>query len=103
VLSRAGYRVLHAGGADEALRVATGHADVIDLLLTDVIMPGPTGVELAARLQAIRGNVPVLFMSGYSDNTVIRNGLLSQEAAFLQKPFTPAALLDKVRQVLGLS
>jgi two-component system cell cycle sensor histidine kinase/response regulator CckA len=103
VLSRAGYRVLHAGGADEALRVATGHADPIDLLLTDVIMPGPTGVELAARLQAIRGNVPVLFMSGYSDATVVRNGLLSREAAFLQKPFTPAALLDKVRQVLSLS
>lgn len=103
VLSRAGYRVLHAGGADEALRIATGHADAIDLLLTDVIMPGPTGVELAARLQAVRGNVPVLFMSGYADNAVVGNGLLAREAAFLQKPFTPAALLDKVRQVLDLS
>jgi CheY-like chemotaxis protein len=103
VLSRAGYQVLDADSADEALRVASGHADAIDLLLTDVIMPGPTGVELAERLQAIRGNVPVLFMSGYADTAVVRNGLLAHEAAFLQKPFTPAALLDKVRQVLNLS
>jgi len=103
VLSRAGYQVLDADSADEALRVASGHADAIDLLLTDVIMPGPTGVELAQRLQAVRGNVPVLFMSGYADTAVVRNGLLAHEAAFLQKPFTPAALLDKVRQVLNLS
>jgi signal transduction histidine kinase len=101
VLSRAGYQVLDAGGADEALQVASGHHDAIDLLVTDVIMPGPNGVELAERLQAIRGNVPVLFMSGYADNAVVRSGLLANEAAFLQKPFTPTALLDKVRQVLG--
>jgi signal transduction histidine kinase len=103
VLSRAGYHVLDADGADEALRVATGHADGIDLLLTDVIMPGPTGVELAERLQAVRADLPVLFMSGYSDNAFVRSGVLARDAAFLQKPFTPAALLDKVRQVLSLS
>jgi CheY-like chemotaxis protein len=103
VLSRAGYRVLDAGGAEEALQVASGHAEPIDLLLTDVTMPGRNGVELAQRLHAIRGNVPVLFMSGYADNAAVRNGLLAHESAFLQKPFTPAALLDKVRQVLNLS
>jgi signal transduction histidine kinase len=100
VLRRAGYRVLDAGDADEALQVASDHSDAIDLLLTDVVMPGPNGVELARRLHESRGNVPVLFMSGYADTAVVRNGLLTHEAAFLQKPFTPSALLDKVRQVL---
>jgi FixJ family two-component response regulator len=68
--------------------------------LTDLIMPGPSGVDLAERLKATRRGVRVLFMSGYTDNAIIRNGLLAEGASFLQKPFTPEELLRKMRQVL---
>jgi CheY-like chemotaxis protein len=100
---RAGYVVLEAADAVEALAVASAHPGHIDLLVTDVIMPGPSGVELAARLKSTRTDVNVLFMSGYTDNAIVRNGLLADEAAFLQKPFTPHDLLRKVRQVLEVS
>jgi two-component system, cell cycle sensor histidine kinase and response regulator CckA len=100
VLSTAGYRVLEAGGADEALQVAGNQPDPIDLLVTDVVMPGRNGIELADRLRVARGELPVLYISGYTDMAIVRDGLLSQEVAFLQKPFTPDDLLRKVRQVL---
>jgi two-component system, cell cycle sensor histidine kinase and response regulator CckA len=100
VLSTAGYRVLEAGGADEALQVAGNQPDAIDLLVTDVVMPGRNGIELADRLRVTRGEMPVLYISGYTDMAIVRDGLLSQEVAFLQKPFTPDDLLRKVRQVL---
>jgi signal transduction histidine kinase/ActR/RegA family two-component response regulator len=100
VLSRAGYRVLEAAGADEALQVAGRQAAPIDLVLTDVVMPGPNGIELASRLRSSRAAVRVLFMSGYTDLAVVRDGLLAHEEAFLQKPFTPEDLLRKVRQAL---
>ena len=100
VLSGAGYRVLEAGGADEALQVAGSQASPIDLLVTDVVMPGHNGLELADRLRSARTNVRVLYISGYTDAAIIRGGLLAEHAAFLQKPFTPDDLLRKVRQVL---
>ncbi len=103
ILVRAGYEVLEAGNAGEALAVASAHKGRIDLLLTDVIMPGLSGVELASRLKAIRKDVNVLYMSGYTDNAIARNGLLADEASFLQKPFTPEDLLRKVRQVLEVT
>jgi two-component system, cell cycle sensor histidine kinase and response regulator CckA len=102
VLSGAGYRVLEAAGADEALQVAGGQPAPIDLLLTDVVMPGRSGVELAERLRTVRTDVRVLYISGYTDLAIVRNGLLAQDAAFLQKPFTPEDLLRKVRQVLSV-
>jgi two-component system, cell cycle sensor histidine kinase and response regulator CckA len=102
VLSTAGYRVLEAGGADEAIQVAGNQPDVIDLLVTDVVMPGRNGIELADRLRTTRSELPVLYISGYTDMSIVRDGLLSQDVAFLQKPFTPEELLKKVRQVLEL-
>jgi YesN/AraC family two-component response regulator len=68
--------------------------------LTDLIMPGPSGVELADRLRLDRPNLRVLYMSGYTDNAIVRNGMLGESAAFLQKPFTPEELLRKLRQVV---
>jgi two-component system, cell cycle sensor histidine kinase and response regulator CckA len=102
VLSTAGYRVLEAGGADEALQVAGNQPDPIDLLVTDVVMPGRNGIELADRLRTTHGELPVLYISGYTNMSIVRDGLLSRDVAFLQKPFTPDDLLRKVRQVLEI-
>jgi signal transduction histidine kinase len=100
VLTGAGYRVLEAGGADEAMHVAAASGTPIDLLVTDVVMPGRNGVELVERLRSLRPAMRVLYVSGYTDLAVVRDGLLGSDAAFLQKPFTPEDLLRKVRQVL---
>jgi len=100
IMSRAGYTVLEAADAVQALSLVATHAGPIDMLLTDLIMPGPSGVDLAEQLKTIRDDVRVLFMSGYTDNAIVRNGLLGEGASFLQKPFTPEELLRKMRQVL---
>jgi signal transduction histidine kinase/ActR/RegA family two-component response regulator len=100
VLAGAGYEVLEAAGADEALQVAAGHATPIDVVVTDVVMPGRNGVELVDRLRATRPMLRVLYVSGYTELGIVREGLLAGDAAFLQKPFTPEDLLRKVRQVL---
>ena len=84
VLAGAGYNVLEASGADEALQVASGHPAAIDLLVTDVVMPGRNGVELVDRLRASRPTLRVLYISGYTELGVVRDGLLAQDAAFLQ-------------------
>jgi DNA-binding NtrC family response regulator len=99
IMLRAGYTVIEASDADEAMRLA-GKYDRIDMLLTDLIMPGPSGVDLADQLRAVRPDIRVLFMSGYTDNAIVRNGMLGESASFLQKPFTPAELLRKVRHVI---
>ena len=99
IMLRAGYTVIEAGDAEEAAQLAAGH-ERIDVLLTDLIMPGPSGVELAEQLRNARPRVRVLFMSGYSDNAIVRDGLLGDSAAFLQKPFTPEELLRKLRHVI---
>ncbi len=65
-------------------------------------MPGPSGVDLAEHLRAARADVRVLFMSGYSDNAIVRNGMLGESTAFLQKPFTPEELLRKLRHVIDV-
>jgi two-component system cell cycle sensor histidine kinase/response regulator CckA len=99
IMLRAGYKVIEAGDAHQAMQLAETHAH-IDLLLTDLIMPGPSGVDLAEQLRAIRGDIRVLFMSGYTDNAILRNGLLGESTEFLQKPFTPEELLRKLRRVI---
>lgn len=100
VLRSCGYTVLAAAGASEALRLAEAHAGRVRLLLTDVVMPEVGGRLLAEQVEALCPGLAVLYMSGYTDDAVIRHGVLQADTAFLQKPFTPAALATRVRQVL---
>jgi two-component system, cell cycle sensor histidine kinase and response regulator CckA len=99
VLTDCGYTVLEAKDGREAVRVAKGHGGRIDLLVSDVVMPHLGGRELAEELLTIRPDVKVLFVSGYTDDAIVRHGV-GAEYAFLQKPFTPAGLAKKVREVL---
>jgi CheY-like chemotaxis protein len=101
VLARQGYTVLEAAEGEAALRRAEAHAGPIHLLLTDVVMPGMTGKALAERLSGLRPDLKVLYMSGYTDETIAHHGVLEPGVAFLQKPFTSFNLALKVRQVLN--
>ncbi|HXJ44185.1 MAG TPA: ATP-binding protein [Bryobacteraceae bacterium] len=101
VLEGKGYRVLRASNADEAQAVAAEMLDQIDLLLTDVVLPGISGKELADILKARRPELKVLYMSGYTENVMVNRGVLQQDIQFLPKPLTPDSLLEKVAQVLG--
>jgi len=100
-LATAGYKVLEAGDAYTALRIAKGHKGAIDLLVTDVVMPGLNGRELADRLLKQRPGLRVLFMSGYTNDAVVQQRVLQGDAPFLSKPFTPLVLLRKTAEVLG--
>ncbi|MFI5118973.1 MAG: PAS domain S-box protein [Thermoanaerobaculia bacterium] len=95
-----GYTVLSAASAREAIRLCEEHAGEIHLILTDVVMPGMSGRELARSAAALRPLVKVLFMSGYTDNVIVHHGVLDAGTPFLQKPFTPRSLAQKVREVL---
>jgi PAS domain S-box-containing protein len=95
-----GYDVLQAVDATDALRRAAAHPASIQLLLTDVMMPGMNGRELYQRLLALRSDLRVLYMSGYTDDTIVRHGLLEAGVDYLQKPFTVTDLARKVRQAL---
>jgi two-component system cell cycle sensor histidine kinase/response regulator CckA len=100
ILTSRGYTVLPARLPQEAERISETHQGKIDLLLTDVIMPGMSGAELSKRIARRIPGIKVLFMSGYIDDSVVRLGISENEAAFLQKPFTPMSLAKKVREVL---
>jgi CheY-like chemotaxis protein len=100
LLRRQGYTVLSAKDGDEALRAAQRHAGPVHLLLSDVVMPGLTGPELAEKLAAQRPQMRVLYISGYAEDAVLRRGKLGAGIAFLPKPFTRARLLRKVRETL---
>ncbi|MBM3778974.1 MAG: response regulator [Acidimicrobiia bacterium] len=99
-LKRAGYRVLSASSGEEALRLAQGFPAGLDLLLTDVVMPGMNGRELAGRLACARPDTRVLFMSGYSDDALLGRGIRTTSASFIQKPFSLDELTAKVREAL---
>jgi two-component system cell cycle sensor histidine kinase/response regulator CckA len=95
-----GYRVREAGGGAEALEAVRGEGRPLDLLITDVIMPGMNGREVADAVRRLSPGTRVLYLSGYTDNAILQQGVLEAGAAFLQKPFTAAALGRKVREVL---
>jgi nitrogen-specific signal transduction histidine kinase/CheY-like chemotaxis protein len=101
VLEGAGYRVLEASSGFEALRVSAGHNGSLDLLLTDVVMPGMSGRELSERLAPVRPAMKVLYMSGHTDDAIFHHGVTQAGTGFLQKPFTPDALERRVRELLG--
>jgi PAS domain S-box-containing protein len=100
ILQRNGYDVLEARNASEAILLCETHPAVIHLLLSDVVMPQMSGPELAKRLAQARPEMRVLCMSGYTDDSIVRHGVLGTEMAYLQKPITPQTLTKKVREVL---
>ena len=100
VLTGCGYTVLEAADGDEAVWVAAGHPGPIHLLITDVVMPGDGGQAVAERVREHHPEARVLYVSGYTDDAVVRHGILHEHANFLQKPFSPVLLSHKVRDVL---
>jgi two-component system cell cycle sensor histidine kinase/response regulator CckA len=100
ILERQGYRVIAAQHGRDAMEIAAREAGQIDLVLTDVVMPGMNGRGLVERLAGIRPSIKSLYMSGYTDDDIIRRGFIEPSKSFLQKPFTSEALLTTVRKVL---
>ena len=101
VLRRQGYKVMEAANGGEALLICEKHKGEIHLLVTDVVMPGISGRELAERLLLLHSEMKVLYMSGYSDDAIVRHGVLEGEINFIQKPFSLDGLAKKVREVLN--
>jgi len=100
ILTSYGYRVLEAGNGSEALEVANENPGKIDLLLTDVVMGHMGGRELTDRMRLLRPELKIIYMSGYTDDAVVRHGVFTKMDPFLQKPFTPESLVRKIRMVL---
>jgi two-component system cell cycle sensor histidine kinase/response regulator CckA len=96
-----GYRVLVAENGEGALRVSKEHEGTIDLLITDVVMPKMGGKEVTERLQPLYPRMKVIYMSGYTDRTIVNHGVLAPGLNFLEKPFSPEGLARKVREVLN--
>ena len=99
-LSKNGYKVLEAVDGTDALRVCRKFDGPIHLVLSDVIMPGLSGPETAAQLRRIRPGLRTLFMSGYMGEKIVRHGIQKSDFPFIEKPFTPQSLLQKIREVL---
>jgi len=95
-----GHQVLVARDGEEGIRLANDHTGPIDLIITDIVMPRMGGRELVERVVTARPAVRALYLSGYTDEAVMRHGVLEAGAAFLQKPFTARQLMTKVRQIL---
>ena len=100
VLQERGYKVLESASPEDALQIAEHQQEPIALLLTDVVLPRMSGRKIAEHLTLLRPSMKVLYMSGYTDDAIVRSGMLEANTAFLQKPFTPAGLARKVREVL---
>lgn len=101
ILQREGYEVLAANDAEEALPIWDQHRDRIDLIVTDVVMPGMSGKELVERLRSLRPEVKVIYISGYESNLLATGDKFGPGSVFLQKPFRPAELIQLVREVLA--
>nr|MDA3834853.1 ATP-binding protein [Spirochaetales bacterium] len=99
ILTSRGYLVLEAANGEEALLTCKRYHGHIDLLLTDVVMPKMSGAELAKKVAKLRPDIPVVFMSGYTDNAVIKHGILQDDVHFLQKPVTPLLLTQTLRTI----
>jgi DNA-binding NtrC family response regulator len=100
MLERAGYRVLDAEGPNEAVEMFSARSDDIDLLITDVVMPGSHGPALYKKLSRHAPGLRVLFMSGYTDDEIVQAGRIEPGVDFIEKPFTASRLTQKVREVL---
>jgi two-component system, cell cycle sensor histidine kinase and response regulator CckA len=100
ILQMNGYTVLEANKGEDALRLAERHQGPIHLLLTDVVMPGIGGRIVAERMVAIKPGIKTVFTSGYTNDAVVRHGILASATHFLQKPYTPVAVAQKVRKAL---
>ena len=100
VLQYYGYTVITAENGEEGLRVCREFAGQVDMVLTDVVMPRMSGRELAEQLAVERPGTRVLYMSGFTDDAIVRHGLLEEDIAFIQKPFTPESLATKIRELL---
>lgn len=99
-LESSGYTVVEAQAGEEALQNARQHTGPIHLMLTDVVMPKMSGRQLADRLAPLQPSMRVLYMSGYADEAIVHHGVLEPGTCFIEKPFTPASLLRKVRETL---
>jgi two-component system, cell cycle sensor histidine kinase and response regulator CckA len=100
VLSRAGYRVLKAGNAKEAVKIFREHAGEVHLLLTDVVLPDRNGRDLATELATLGDGVKSIFVSGYAENSITKRKLKQPGWFYLPKPFSVVSLLQKIREVL---
>lgn len=100
MLEKLGYRVLTAENPEEALRIAKAHEGKIDLLLTDVVMPGMNGREMTQQIRTLYPEIRTLFMSGYTADVIAHRGVLEEEVQFLQKPFSIHDLGPKIREIL---
>ena len=99
-LRAAGYKVLEAGDPERALAICSDHDGPVHLLLTDVVMPKMSGPKVAEQVAALRPDIKVLYMSGYTDDSIVHHGVLSEGLPFIQKPFSPMSLRKKIREVL---
>ena len=102
VLEKKGYKVLEAKDGNEALLLCKARKEPIHLILTDVVMPGMSGRQLVDQLRQVHQDIKSLYMSGYTDNTIVHHGVLEKGINYIQKPFTPESLVRKVREVLDI-
>ena len=102
VLESHGYKVLEASNGEEAIEISQQHTGIIHLLLSDMVMPGMSGPELAERLKESRSDMKVLYMSGYTEYALVSQGVMERVTSFIWKPFSTEALAAKVREVLSL-
>jgi len=100
-LESSGYRVLETSDGDGALAICTNYSGPIHLLLTDVVMPRMSGSAVAEKVVTMRPEIKVLFMSGYTTDAIVHHGILGHDMPFIQKPFAPVALRERIREVLG--